>query len=123
MTHRESTSSHNDSFINPEKETNVGIRLLQKLDFFSFIPVPKDQPVSTKRSLIGSVVFIVLFLIYIVFDIVQFLQENPPIIENHTSMLDEEPYVLPGVAITFMEGESLNITGPYDEYLNFKLTK
>ena len=123
MRERDSISSHNDSFIDPEKESSTCVKILQKLDFFSFIPVPKDRPVSTKRSLIGSVIFIVLFIIYIAFDLVQFLRENPPIIENHASVLDDIAYTLPRVAITFMEGESLNITGSYDDYLSFKLTK
>lgn len=112
----------NDSFINPEREGR-GVRLLQKLDFFSFIPVPKDQPVSTRRSLVGSVIFIILFLLYIVVDLVQFLRDNPPIIENHNSVLDEQVYTLPRVAITFMEGESLNQSDLYLDYLNFKYTR
>ena len=88
MTDQEIKSSIKDSFIDSDAEPNKALRFLKRLDFFSFIPVPVDQPVSTKRSLIGSVIFIILFLIYIAVDLYQFLSENPPIIENHASVLD-----------------------------------
>jgi len=32
----------NDSFIYPEREQKGILKVLQKFDFFSFIPVPKD---------------------------------------------------------------------------------
>jgi len=64
--------------------------------------------VSTRRSIIGSCIFIVLFLIYIAVDFYQFVTDNPPIIENAQSMLDEQFYTMPRVAITFMKGNYLN---------------
>ncbi len=70
----------NDSFLYPDREQSGVYKWLQKVDFFSFIPVPKDEPVSTKRSIIGSCIFIILFLIYIGVDLFQFISDNPPIV-------------------------------------------
>lgn len=95
------------------------MKWLQKFDFFSFIPVPKDEPVSTKRSIIGSCIFIVLFFIYIGVDLYQFISDNPPIVENSQMMLDEQFYTLPRVAITFMAGEYLNETRDFSKFITF----
>jgi hypothetical protein len=67
-----------DSFIT-EQQPNVALRALKKVDIFSFIPVPKDDSVSTKQSLIGTAVFFAIFLTYIIYDFVQFVVDNPPI--------------------------------------------
>jgi hypothetical protein len=67
-----------DSFIT-EQQPNVALRALKKVDIFSFIPVPKDDSVSTKQSLIGTAVFFAIFLTYIIYDFVQFVTNNPPI--------------------------------------------
>lgn len=40
--------------------------MLHKIDIFSAIPTPKTYPVSTKRSLIGTFIFIFLFTTYII---------------------------------------------------------
>lgn len=101
------STKHDDSFIRSEEQSGC-LKFAQKLDFFSFIPVPKDEPVSTRRSLLGSVLFIVLFLTFIIIDFYQFVTDNPPIIVSHASSLDDEAYTLPRFAIGFMSGETLN---------------
>lgn len=113
----------NDSFLYPEREQKGVMKWLQKFDFFSFIPVPKDEPVSTRRSIIGSCIFIVLFLIYIGIDLYQFISDNPPIVENAQMMLDDEFHTLPRTAIAFMAGEYLNETRDFSREITFEMTK
>lgn len=83
------------------------VRVLRKIDVFAFIPVPKDDSVSTKQSLIGTAIFFVLFLTYVIFDFVSFVQSNPPLIQSYRTNLDESVYTLPRFAYAFMNG-SLN---------------
>lgn len=81
--------------------------MLKAIDIFSFIPVPKDDPVSTKQSLIGTSVFFIIFLAYVVFDFYQFVTENPPNAQNYYTDLKDEIYVLPRFAVTYMRGNKL----------------
>ena len=99
------------------------MRILTKVDIFSFIPVPKDDPVSTRQSLIGTAVFFVLFLTYVVFDFYQFVAENPPNAQNYYTNLQNEYYMLPRFAITFMRGLTLEECGSWEEYIKFGLTQ
>jgi hypothetical protein len=96
---------------------------LTKIDIFSFIPVPKDDPVSTKQSLIGTAVFFVLFLTYVVFDFYQFVAENPPNAQNYYTNLQNQYYPLPRFAITFMRGQKLDECNSWNEYIRFGLTQ
>jgi len=75
-----------ESFIQ-EGQSPLPIRILKKIDIFSFIPVPKDDPVSTKQSLIGSTVFFIIFMAYVIFDFYQFVTENPPNAQNYYTNL------------------------------------
>ena len=72
------------------------------------MPVPKDLPVSTKQSLVGTVLFLVLVGGYFVFDFVQFVVNNPPVQQVSRVQLDEGVYELPRVALAFMEGDLSN---------------
>ena len=62
MVDREST----DSVIQPNRNENAGwgYRVLHAVDIFSFLPVPKTDPVSTRRSITGSLILIFIFLAY-----------------------------------------------------------
>ena len=91
-----------DSFIY-EEQPNCALKILRKVDIFSFIPVPKDDSVSTKQSLIGTAIFFIVFLTYIIYDFVQFISDNPPIIQSYNTPLDENYYTLPGFALAFMD--------------------
>lgn len=53
--------------------------MLTYVDVFRFLPVPRDDPVSTKASLAGSLLFLALFLGYLIFDFVQFVTFNKPV--------------------------------------------
>ena len=77
------------------------------MDIFAFIPVPKDDSVSTKQSLIGTAIFFALFLTYIIIDFVGFVQDNPPLVQSYRTNLDDTVYTLPRFAYAFMNG-SLN---------------
>jgi len=66
--------------------------MLTVIDIFSFIPVPKDSPVSTKQSLIGTLIFFVIFLTYVIYDFVQFVTNNAPIIQSYRTSLDDKTY-------------------------------
>lgn len=96
-----------DSFLYHNEEQKGILKWLQRFDYFSFIPIPKDEPVSTKRSIIGSTIFILLFFVYVGVDLYQFITDNPPLVEDALSELDNEIYTLPRTAITFMDGEYL----------------
>ena len=54
-----------ESLLIGEDSPSTFVKVMTKVDFFAFLPVPKDRPVSTMQSIVGSFVFIVLFLIYI----------------------------------------------------------
>ena len=76
---------------------------MKKIDIFSFIPVPKDHPVSTKRSIIGSSIFFVIFIGYVIFDFAKFLINNPGISQTYYTKLDDETYPLPKFGMAFMQ--------------------
>ena len=94
-------SNHDSSFIT-EHQPNIGLRILRKLDIFAFIPVPKDDTVSTRPSLIGTALFFTIFLAYIICDFVQFVRVNPPIMQSYRTPLDDKYYTLPSFALAFM---------------------
>ena len=80
-----------------------------KLDIFSFIPVPKANPVSTKRSLIGSLLVISVFLAYTSYSFSQFLTNNIPKTNQYLMSLDEN-YITsaPEVAFAFVNSDYFN---------------
>ena len=95
-------SDHSSSFIS-EDQPNICLRALRFIDIFSFIPVPKDDTVSTKPSLIGTALFFIIFLAYIIFDFVGFVTDNPPIIQAFNTPLDDKYYTLPSFSLAFMD--------------------
>jgi hypothetical protein len=87
----------------------LGYKILTKIDFFSFLPVPKDELVSTKASMIGSVLFLILFFSYIGFSFYTFIVDNPPSIQTYNTQLDDSiTYQLPRISVAFMAGQTLN---------------
>jgi len=74
-----------DNNIQPEpgKLSKWWQKVLLALDIFSFIPVPQTRPVSTKRSKIGSILLILIFLVYIIYDFVWLLINNPPKVNTY----------------------------------------
>lgn len=92
------------SIIQEAPNTNCFVKCLQAFDIFSFIPVPKSSTVSTKCSMIGSMVFFLLFLSFIIYDFVQFVSNNPPIPNSYYEDLGDKVYPSPRFALTFMTG-------------------
>lgn len=64
--------------VNPQPKQKGINKFLHAIDIFAFLPVPKTEEVSTKRSVIGSISLIVIFLGYLIFSLVQFFTNNPP---------------------------------------------
>jgi hypothetical protein len=96
----------------------VGVRILRKVDIFSFIPVPKDDSVSTKASLIGTAVFFLIFLTYLIYSFIQFVTNNPPSIQSYHTPLDDSYYTLPSFALAFMTNNpNYDQTDFYEDFL------
>lgn len=99
------------------------MRALKKVDIFSFIPVPKDDSVSTKQSLIGTAMFFAIFLTYIIYDFVQFVQTNPPSIQSYRTQMDTNRYLLPRFAYAYMTGGLNDQTDYFNDLFFLNLTK
>ena len=84
------------------------ISKLKRIDLFSFLPKPKTNKVSTKRSLIGSIILIILFVSIAVSKLYFFIMNNPPKVNKYKVPLDENNYNVPDFAITFIYGENLD---------------
>lgn len=56
--------------------------MLDRLDIFSYIPVPESFPVSTRNSKIGTVIMLLLFVAYTCYDITQYIISNAPSITS-----------------------------------------
>jgi hypothetical protein len=54
------------------------ISKLKIIDIFSFLPNPKTNKLSTKRSIIGSIILIILFVSIGVSKLIFFIKKNPP---------------------------------------------
>lgn len=93
------------------------------MDIFSFIPVPKDDSVSTKQSLIGTALFFAIFLSYIIYDFVQFVQSNPPSIQSYRTQMDTNRYTLPRFAYAYMQGGLNDKTDYYYDLFFINFTK
>lgn len=59
------------------------------MDIFSYIPIPQAYPVSTNKSKTGSIIVLVLFIGYLVFDFYLFITKNRPTINAYQSIIEE----------------------------------
>ena len=57
--------------------------MMYKLDIFSFLPVPRSAPVSTKASLIGSFLLLGIFTAYIIYSFI--CKKNDFLMKNYNS--------------------------------------
>ena len=55
---------------------------LSRLDLFSYLPVPHSQRISTRKSILGSVLLLSLFLAYVSATFYSFFTNNPPKVNN-----------------------------------------
>ncbi|EAR96721.1 transmembrane protein, putative (macronuclear) [Tetrahymena thermophila SB210] len=84
-------------------------KCLHAIDIFAFLPVPKTEEVSTKRSVIGSLSLIVIFLGYLIFSLISFFTNNAPRINQYSVPLDYNLVINnPDLAIGFLSGKELN---------------
>lgn len=65
------------------------------MDIFAFLPIPKNQPVSTKKSFIASIIFLLLILSYGLYTFLSFLLNNTPIVSQYYIPLGTEIYDSP----------------------------
>jgi len=72
------------------------------------LPTPKASDVSTKRSVIGSITLLVIFLSYVVTSFVLFVTNNPPRINATNVPLNDQVSKVPRFAISYLWGEDLN---------------
>lgn len=85
--------------------------LLSKLDIFSYIPVPHTYPISSRKSKIGSVVFLCIILGYFIFDFVKFITDNTPVINLYfQNTPNNHQYQMPSIAFAYIYGPGLNLT-------------
>lgn len=60
---------------------------LNKVDIFSYIPVPHTYPISTTKSKVGSFIFLLIILAYFVYDFVMFVTANSPVINGYVKSI------------------------------------
>jgi hypothetical protein len=97
------------------KNTNICFKILHALDLFAFEPVPKTNDFSTRRSILGSLLIIALFLTYVIFTFVNFFINNTPTLNTYsTHIMPNQNFTLPRITILFVTGTELNISF-YDE--------
>lgn len=96
-------------------------RFLDKIDIFSYIPVPQSFPVSTRSSKIGSLIALCLFFGYIIYDFVMFIISNTPSVNMYGVLLPGQAFTLPKIALGFIYGSALNLTMTNQSYFNFTL--
>lgn len=114
----------NDSFLKVPEDHSACFRILKKLDVFSFVPFPKNEPVTTKQSLCGSLLFLLIILAFAISDFVAFATYNPPSIQTYyTKINNQKEYVLPKFALNFMDGNALNQTRDFSDTFSFILTE
>jgi len=63
----------NSNLLNQQEE-----KWYNKLDLFKFLPVPKTRPLSSRRSIIGSILFLLIIFVYILSQFIFFLTSNTP---------------------------------------------
>ena len=100
-------------------ESSKFISKFQKIDLFSFLPIPKTKKVSTKRSIVGSIILLVLFGSYLITSLVLFIQSNPPKIASLSIPLDDSLHKVPQFALNFVYGDDLNSTFYDERYFSF----
>lgn len=104
----EGTESTGHESLITREHVNPILGLFQFVDIFAFLPVPKDESVSTKQSLLGTLIFFLIFGSYILIDFISFIVNNPPKQQVSRISLDEQTYQLPNIALAFMEGDLNN---------------
>ncbi|CAD8202077.1 unnamed protein product [Paramecium octaurelia] len=85
-------------------------RLIASLDLFQFMPVPKTEMVSSKRSLYGSLLMIGCFLAYFLYTFVAFVTNNSPTVNQYEEILETANITLPDIAFGYFYGDPFSKT-------------
>ncbi|KAM3142615.1 hypothetical protein pb186bvf_005274 [Paramecium bursaria] len=89
-------------------------RAMFHLDLFAFLPTPRTYPVSTKRSLYGSLILFFLFLGYIIYSFIDFYFYNIPKITQFSQQdKTTQNTTVPEIAFQFLWGSPF-----YSEAIN-----
>lgn len=92
-------------------EKSCGLKFIQAIDVFSYIPVPQAYPVSTKKSKIGSIIFIFAILGYLIYDFYSFVTSNVSIINAYeTDIINSGPSPVPRIAFGMYFKNQVNST-------------
>ncbi|CAK63901.1 unnamed protein product (macronuclear) [Paramecium tetraurelia] len=85
-------------------------RLIASFDLFQFMPVPKTEQVSSRRSLYGSLLMIGCFLAYFIYTLVAFITNNSPTVNQYEEILDAVNVTLPDIAFGYFFGDPFTKT-------------
>lgn len=97
--------------------------ILDKLDIFSYVPEPHTYPISTLKSEVASIVFIIAIVCYLTYDFYRFITANSPLANSYdTSIPENVQYDAPQIAFGFMYGPSLNSTLNDPSYFSYQLS-
>lgn len=105
----------------PSSHSNFFV-FCSRFDIFSFLPVPIGREVSSKRSILASMILLIFFICYVTYCIYAFVTNNPPRTNQFYMPIPESLEIeSPQFAVVFMTGENLNISFYDESYFNFKL--
>lgn len=95
-------------------------RYLHKVDIFAFLPVPRTDQVSTRRSICGSLILLALFLGYIAYSFTIFLTKNVPRLNQYEVELDpNQEITAPEIAFNYFSGDPLIAEQNYTDLKRF----
>lgn len=100
---------------NAQKTSNeppLKYKILTGIDLFKFEPVPKTSIVSSKRSLYGSILLILLFSTYMILTFVrklfwdlEFITNNTPMVNQYFQMFEQTNTSTPAIAFAYFFGD------------------
>ena len=67
----------------------VKCEFLSKIDLFTYLPVPHTYPISTTKSKMASLIFMIFILVFFIYDFVMFVLYNTPVINSYTTSTAE----------------------------------
>lgn len=115
-------TSEKEDGVEGEGRCHAFLRLFKHIDVFKFLPVPKGDEVSTRRSLLGTVTVIIIMAAYVGYSLYGFITNNTPTVNSVKNPLPDDLVVeVPKFAITFATGDDLNISFYDARYFTFQL--
>jgi hypothetical protein len=113
-----------DASLSTSNQTRLDnfLNKMSSVDIFAFVPVPKAQAVSTKRSLFGSCGLLIIFFSYLIYTFITFLSNNVPRSNQYLIPLDSN-YVstVPEIAFAFVNSDSFTSSFYNTSYFTYNL--